>query len=144
MRATQCNTFCDTILHPPALLFLARHRLRLSQQENTRPHVALVTLDFLHQHYVDTLQLLSLSLDSSLIENVWAELEKGVGSRPVQPVNLQQLEVAMNQEWQAIPQYVIQHYVQAMHRGCQAVIHAQGGHARYWIVHLNCILAKDI
>ena len=37
----------ETILQPHALPFMTQHRLRLFQQDNARPHVARVTLDFL-------------------------------------------------------------------------------------------------
>ena len=121
----------DTIVQHNVLPFMAQHRLRLFQQDNARPHVARVTLDFLRQQHVNTLPWPSLSPDLSPIEHVWAELGRQVRSRPVQPANLQQLEAALNQEWQAIPQYIIRRYVQSMHRRCQAVIQAQGGHTRY-------------
>ena len=120
-----------TILQPHVLPFMAQHRLRLFQQDNDRPHVARVTLDFLRQLLVDTLPLPSLSPDLSPIEHVWAELGRRVRSRPVKPANLQQLEAALNEEWQAIPQYIIRRYVQSMHRRGQAVIQAQRGHTRY-------------
>ena len=122
----------DTILQPYVLPFMAQHRLRLFQQDNARPHVARVTLDFfLRQQLVNTLPWPSLSPDLSPIEHVLAELGRRELSKPVQPANLQQLEAALNQEWQAIPQYIICRYVQSMHRRCQAVIQAQGGHTRY-------------
>lgn len=121
----------DTILQPLVVPFMGQHQLRLFQQDNARPHVARVAMDFLRQQHVDTLPWPSLSPDLSPIEHVWAELGRRVRSRPVQPVTLQQLEAALIQEWQAIPQYIIRHYVQSMHRRCQAVIQAQGGHTRY-------------
>ena len=125
----------DTILQPHVLPFMAQHGLRLFQQDNARTHVARVTLDFLRQQLVNTLPWPSLSPDLSPIEHVWVELGRRVRSRTVQPANLQQLEAALNQEWQAIPQYIIRCYVQSMHRRCQAVIQAQGGHTRYCNMH---------
>ena len=101
------------------------------QQDNARPHVARVTLDILRQQLINTLPWPSLSPNLSPIEHVWAELGRRVRSRPVQPAYLQQLKAALNQEWQAIPQYIICRYVQSMHRRCQAVIQAKGGHTRY-------------
>ena len=123
--------FCDTILQPHVLPFMAQHRLQLFQQDNARPHVARVTLDLLRQQLVNTLPWPSLSPDLIPIEHVWAELGRRVRSRRVQPANLQQLEAALYQEWPAIPQYIIRRYVQSMHRMCQAVIQAQGEHTRY-------------
>ena len=110
---------------------MAQNRLRLCQQDNARPHVARVTLDLLRQQLDNTLPWPSLCPDLSPIEHVWAELGRRVRSRLVQPANLQQLEAALNQEWQAIPQYIIRRYVQSMPRRYQAVIQAQGGHTRY-------------
>ena len=106
----------DTILQTHVLPFVAQHRLRLLQQDNARLHLARVTMDFLSQQLVNIPPWPSLSPDLSHIEHVWAELGRRVRSRPVQPANLQQLEAALNQEWQAIPQYIIRRYVHSMHR----------------------------
>ena len=73
----------------------------------------------------------SLSPDLNRIEHLWAELGRRVRSRAVKPATLAQLEVAMVQEWQAIPQYIVRRYVYSMGRRCQAVTRAQGGHNQY-------------
>ena len=45
----------------------------------------------------------SVSPDLNPIEHLLNELGRRVRDRPVQPQNLQQLEVALNQEWARIP-----------------------------------------
>ena len=40
-------------------------------------------------------------------------------------------KVALQEEWQNIPQDTIRRLVASMHRRCEAVIQAQGGHTRY-------------
>ena len=119
----------DTILVPFVVLFMTQHGLRLFQQDNARPHVARVSIDFLRQQHVSALPWPSLSPDLNPIEHLWAELGRRVRSRALQPAALAQLEVAMVHKWQAIPQYIVRRYV--MSRRCQAVIRAQGGHNRY-------------
>ena len=121
----------DTILAPLVVPFMTQHGLRLFQQDNARPHVARFSTDFLRQQHVNALQWPSLSPDLNPVEHLWAELGRRVRSRAVQPATLAQLEVAMVQEWQAIPQYIVRRYVYSMGRLCRAVIRAQGGHNRY-------------
>ena len=120
----------DTILAPLVVPFVTQHGLRLFQQDNARTHVARVSTDFLRQH-VNALPWPSLSPDLNRIEYLWAELGRRVRSRAVKPATLAQLEVAMVQEWQAIPQYIVRRYVYSMGRRCQAVTRAQGGHNQY-------------
>ena len=85
----------------------------------------------LRQQCVSVLPWQLLSRDLKPIEHLWAELDRRVRSRAVQPVTLQQLEAVLIQEWQAIPQYIIRRYVFSMGRRCQAAIRARGGHTRY-------------
>ena len=73
----------------------------------------------------------SVSPDLNPIEHLWDELGRRVRARPVQPQNLQQLEVALNQEWARIPQNVVRRYVHILLSRCDAVIAAVVGHTRF-------------
>jgi len=73
-----------------------------------------------------------MSPDMSPIENLWDELKRKVYARPHPPVNVQQLEDAVIEAWNAIPQAFIANFVQSMRHRCVALINARVGFARYW------------
>lgn len=121
----------DTIQRPIVVPFMANHGLRHFQHDNARPHAARVTDAFLQQQPFNVLPWPSLSPDLNPIEHLWDELGRRVRARPVQPINVAQLEIALQQEWQGIPQQFIRRLINSMHQRCRAVIQAGGGHTRY-------------
>ena len=121
----------DNILQPIALPFLNNNGLAILQHDNARPHTARVTTNFLAANGVNVLMWPSLSPDLNPIEHAWDELGRRVASRPVQPLNCQQLAAALVHEWGNIPQNVIRRLVTSMRRRCAAVVTARGGHTRY-------------
>ena len=52
-----------------------------------------------------------------------------VQSHPVKPAN--ELEAALLEEWQRLPQNAVRRLIISMHQRCVAVVNAQGGHTRY-------------
>lgn len=53
-----------------------------------------------------------------------------VCSNPNPPTNIQDLEQALLQEWNDIPQVIINKLINSMTRHVQAAINANGGHTR--------------
>ena len=82
------------------------------QQDGARPHTACAT----QQYIADN----NISLLNCAIEHVWGELKRSVYTRPNQPVNVQQLEDAVIEEWNAISQAFIANLVQSMRHRCVA------------------------
>ena len=80
---------------------------------------------------INVVQWPSMSPDLSPIEQVWDKLDKRVRRRQIQPNTLAQLEQALIQEWNNLPQNVIRGYLRSMRRRCIAIINAAGGHTRY-------------
>jgi hypothetical protein len=62
------------------------------------------------------------------IEHLWDHLDQQIRSRPVLPVNLQDLEQCLLDEWQHITPNVIRRLMTSIHRCVSAYIDAQGGH----------------
>jgi len=104
---------------------------QIFQQDNARPHVARVSIDYLQQENIETLPWPSKSPDLNPIEHLWDELERRPRQRQRAPTNLQDLWNAVQEEWNNIPQYKVRKLVASMRSRCQAVIEAQGGHTRY-------------
>lgn len=120
----------DEILAPLVVPFVHQHNLTL-QQDNARPHVARLCSNFLQTNNVDVLPWPAFSPDLYPIEHLWDELDKRVRRRPNPPTNIQDLEHALLQEWNDIPQVTINKLINSMTRRVQAAIDANGGHTRF-------------
>jgi transposase len=71
------------------------------------------------------------SPDFNPIDHLWDELDRRLKQRQHHPQTLPQLALALQAEWDNIPQYKIRILIPSMGRRCQAVIDARGGHTRY-------------
>jgi transposase len=108
---------------------MQRHLLNgLLQHDNARPR--LVT-NFLQENNINVMDWPSLSPDLAPIEHLWDELGRRVYARRLPPATVQQLEQALIQEWQRIPQNSIKSEVLSMRRRCGECIQSFGGHTRY-------------
>jgi hypothetical protein len=61
------------------------------------------------------------------IEHVWDALGRRVDNRPVKPTT----GATLLEEWNNMPQRVIQNIILSMRRRCVACITAKGGHTKY-------------
>lgn len=122
--------YINEILTPEVIPFLRRHGPGIFQQDNARPHTAIVTRNHLQANNVNVLPWPAVSPDMNPIEHVWDELGRRTRQRHA-PQNVDQLANALVTEWNAIPNNVIQTYVNSMRRRINAVINARGGHNRY-------------
>ena len=75
----------DEIKRPHVLSFMQQHDATL-QQDNARPHVALVVTDFSIQNNVNMLPWPAMSPDSSPIEHVWEETQRSLRGLQNQPL----------------------------------------------------------
>ena len=82
--------------------FIRRHG-GVFQQDNARPHVARVCIDFLQRQNIDVLPWPALSADMSSIEHLWDMLGRCVRQRRQQPATLNELRNALVFEWQRLP-----------------------------------------
>ncbi len=105
--------------------------LTVLQHDNARPHTARVTGQFLRDNGVNVMQWPSVSPDLNPIEHLCDELGRWVRAKPVQAENVRQLQDAMLQEWEQIPQNVIRRLVHSTRQRCAAAVASAGGHTRY-------------
>jgi len=122
--------YCNEILQPHVIPFLNANNV-IFQHDNARPHTARVVTAFFNQNNVVVLPWPSRSPDLNPIEHLWDELDRRVRRRLPEPQTLQQLVRALQEEWTAIPQEVIQTLIRSMGSRCQTVINSNGGHTRY-------------
>lgn len=100
------------------------------QDDNARPHRAAVVEDF-HERNMDYVHMRwpSRSPDLNPIEHAWDLLGRAVRMR--RPNNVEELKLALMQEWANLPQAKIQRLIRSMRSRCQSVIDANGGPTRY-------------
>ena len=81
--------------------------------DNARPHVARICRKFLNRNNINILPWPAVSPDMNLIEHIWDYLGRKVRARG-NLQNLRDLENALIQEWNNIPNAVIRRYVRSM------------------------------
>ena len=121
----------DQVLMPHFLPLVKAHNLTF-QHVNARPHIARVCRDILNQNNVQVLDWPLYSPDLNPIEHLWDALDRRVRKRVNVPNNVTQLQLALIQEWNNIPQRTIDNLVGSMVRRVRAATAAHGGHTRYW------------
>lgn len=100
------------------------------QDDNARPHRAAVVEDF-HERNMDYVHMgwPSRSPDLNPIEHAWDLLGRAVKMKS--PSSLEELKLALMEEWANLPQARIRKIIRSMRRRCQCVIDADGGPTRY-------------
>ena len=91
--------------------------------DNAHPHWACLEDTYKVQHNIDSLQWPSMSPDLNLIEHVWDAHQKAVNAhqkavnaRQPPVTTLQELDMALHQEWNQMPQQTCRNLVQSMRR----------------------------
>ena len=92
---------------------------------NARPHVARLCRHFLNRNNVSVLPWPAVSPDMNPIEHIWDYLGRKVRARG-NLHNLRDLENAVIQEWNNIPNVVIRRYVRSMRGRLAACINSRG------------------
>ena len=119
--------YINQILQPEALPFLQRHGPAILMHDNARPHVVRICRQFLNRNNINVLPWPAVSPDMNQIEHIWDYLGRKVRARG-NVHNLRDLENALIQEWNNIPNVVIRRYVRSMRGRLAACINSRGGH----------------
>ena len=98
--------------------------------DNARPHVARTCRQFLNRNNVNVLLWPAVSPDMNLIEHIWDYLGRKVQARG-NVHNLRDLENALIQERNNIPNVVIRRYVRSMPGRLAACINSRGTDTQY-------------
>ena len=122
--------YLNQILQPEAVPFLQRHGPAILMHDNAMPHVARICRQFLNRNNVYVLPWPAVSPDMNLIEHIWDYLGRKVRAG-ANVHNLRDLENALIQEWNSIPNVVIRRYVRSVRGRLAAFINSRGGHTRY-------------
>ena len=124
------QTYQNQVLYPVVRPFIRQHG-DLLQQDKARAHTARATQQYLQAHNINTIAWPSLSPDLAPIEHVLDELGRRVYQRNPASRNVNELRLALLQEWQLIPQRRITNIINTMRQRFNACIAAGGGHTRF-------------
>ncbi|GFX81526.1 transposable element Tcb2 transposase [Trichonephila clavipes] len=96
--------------------------------DNCRPHRANLVEGFLFEEGIVRMEWPACSPDMNPIEHVWDALARRVAGRQPPPQTLQELERAVLEEWDRIPQLVINSLIDSMPQKCSTLQAVRGNH----------------
>lgn len=103
----------------------------LFMHDNARPHTAEIVQNYLNEVGVRVLPWPAKSPDMNPIEHMWDELKRRIRARIPAPTTLQELTRTAQEEWENIPQDVVERLIRSLPNRMQSVIRARGGHTKY-------------
>ncbi|GFX59243.1 transposable element Tcb2 transposase [Trichonephila clavipes] len=99
--------------------------------DNCWPHRANLVEDFLFEEGIVQMEWPACSPEMNPIEHVWDALGRRVAGRQPPPQTLQELERALLEEWDRIPQLVIKSLIDSMPQRCLTLLTVRGNHTPY-------------
>ena len=130
LNATRCREeILDITVRPHFQQFQAEQPIFMD--DNACPHRTRLVDTYKVWHNIDSLQWPSMSPYLNPIEHVWDALQKAVNAHQPPVGTLQELDMALHQEWNQMLQETCLNLVQSMSRRCQAVLQARGDHTHY-------------
>ncbi|GFT92563.1 transposable element Tcb2 transposase [Trichonephila clavipes] len=124
--------YSDEILRPivvPSAAAIGNDLILMD--DNCRPHRANLVEDFLFEEGIVKMKWPASSPDMNPIEHVWDAVGRRVAGHQPPPQTLQELERALLEEWDRIPQFVINSLIDSMPQRCSALLAVRGNHAPY-------------
>ncbi|GFT08757.1 transposable element Tcb1 transposase [Trichonephila clavipes] len=99
--------------------------------DNATCHRTLAVQDCLDSESIQSLVWPARSPDLNPIENVWGCFGRQVAGRNSPPTNKNTLIRALTEEWDKLPQQLLDNVVQSMVRRVECCITLHGGHIPY-------------
>ncbi|GFU37670.1 transposable element Tcb2 transposase [Trichonephila clavipes] len=101
------------------------------QDDNTRPHRARLVENMLETETIQRMECPAYSPDMNPIEHVWDRLGRRIAARPRPSATVRDLEIALLEECNSIPQRLIDNHIATMANKCAAVLAVRGDHTPY-------------
>ncbi|GFV94537.1 transposable element Tcb2 transposase [Trichonephila clavipes] len=87
--------------------------------------------NMLEAETIQRMEFPACSPDLNPIEHVWDMLRRRIAARPRPPATVRDLEIALLEEWNSIPQSLIDNFIASMANRCAAVLAVRGDHTPY-------------
>ncbi|GFT39476.1 transposable element Tcb1 transposase [Trichonephila clavipes] len=99
--------------------------------DNSRPHRANLVEDSLFEEGIVRMEWPACSPDMNPVEHVWDALGRRVAGHQPPPQTLQELEISLLEEWDRIPQLLINSLINSMSQRCSTFLAVRGNHTPY-------------
>ncbi|GFU68782.1 transposable element Tc3 transposase [Trichonephila clavipes] len=124
--------YCNEILLPYVRLFRGAMGLQfLFMDDNAPCHLTVAAEQLLESEDIERMDWPARSPDLNPIEHVWDFLGRCLTARTLPPVTIRELRLALQDEWAAMPQQLIDILILSMGRRCETCLAVRGDHIPY-------------
>ncbi|GFX10630.1 transposable element Tcb2 transposase [Trichonephila clavipes] len=124
--------YCKEILLPYVRLFRGAMCLQfLFMYDNAPCHRTVASEPLLESEDIERMDWPARSPDLNPIEHVWDFLGRRLAARTLPPVTIRELRLALQDEWAAMPQQLIDTLILSMGRRCETCLAVRGDHIPY-------------
>ncbi|GFW06128.1 transposable element Tcb2 transposase [Trichonephila clavipes] len=124
--------YCYEILLPYVRLFRGAMGLQfLFMDDNAPCHRTVAAEQLLESEDIERMDWPARSSDLNPIEHVWDFLGRRLTARTLPPVTIRELRLALQDEWAAMPQQLIDTLSLSMGRHCETCLAVRGDHIPY-------------
>ncbi|GFW17671.1 transposable element Tcb2 transposase [Trichonephila clavipes] len=124
--------YCKEILLPYVRLFRGAMGLQfLFMDNNAACHRTVAADQLLEGEDIERMDWPARSPDLNPIEHVWDFLGRRLVARTLPPVTIRELRLALQDEWAAMPQQLIDTLILSMGRRCETCLAVRGDHIPY-------------
>ncbi|GFW73745.1 transposable element Tcb2 transposase [Trichonephila clavipes] len=124
--------YCNEILLPYVRLFKGAMGLQfLFMDDNAPCHHTVAAEQLLESEDIERMNWPARSPDLNPIEHVWDFLDRRLAARTLPPVTIRELRLALEDEWAAMPQQLIDNFILSMGRRCETCLAVRGDHIPY-------------
>ncbi|GFS65787.1 transposable element Tc1 transposase [Trichonephila clavipes] len=124
--------YCNEILLPYVRLFRGAMGLQfLFMDDNAPCHRTVVVEQLLESEDIERIDWPARSPDLNTLEHVWDFLGRRIAARTLPPVMIRELRLALEDEWAAMPQQLIDILILSMCRRCETCLAVREDHISY-------------
>ncbi|GFW63273.1 transposable element Tcb2 transposase [Trichonephila clavipes] len=124
--------YCNEILLAYVRLFRGAMDLQfLFMDDNAPCHRTVAAEQLVESEDIERMDWLARSPGLNTIEHVWDFLGRRLAARTLPPVTIRELRLALQDEWAAMPQQLIDILILSMVRRCETYLALRGDHIPY-------------
>ncbi|GFV61971.1 transposable element Tcb2 transposase [Trichonephila clavipes] len=103
----------------------------LFMDDNAPCHRTVAAKQLLESEDIERMDWPARSPDLNPIEHVWDFLGRRLAARTLPPVTIRELRLALQDEWAAMPQQLIDTLILSLGRRCETCLAVRGDHIPY-------------